>query len=96
MKSIEWEMPYWNLGNTFDYGEMAALIFPRPFFVERGHHDLVSTDAWVAHEYARVRHLYARFGMADRTGIEFFHGGHSIHGVGTFEFLARHLKGAGN
>lgn len=92
MKSIEWEMPYWNLGNTYDYGEMAALIFPRPFFVERGHHDLVSTDPWVAHEYARVRHLYARFGLADRTGIEFFHGGHSIHGVGTFEFLDRHLK----
>jgi dienelactone hydrolase len=92
MKSIEWEMPYWNLGNTYDYGEMAALIFPRPFFVERGHHDLVSTDPWVAHEYARVRHLYARFGLADRTGIGFFHGGHSIHGVGTFEFLDRHLK----
>lgn len=92
MKSIEWEMPYWNLGNTYDYGEMAALIFPRPFFVERGHHDRVSTDAWVAHEYARVRHLYACFGLSDRTGIEFFHGGHSIHGVGTFAFLDRHLK----
>lgn len=93
MKSVEWEMPYWNLGNTYDYGEMAALIFPRPFYVERGHHDLVSTDAWVSHEYARVRHLYARFGLADRTGIEFFHGGHSINGVGTFEFLDHHLKG---
>ncbi|MBL9161044.1 MAG: dienelactone hydrolase family protein [Verrucomicrobiales bacterium] len=93
MKSIEWEMPYWNLGNTFDYGEMAALIFPRPFFVERGHHDLVSTDAWVAHEYARVRHLYARFGLEDRTEIEFFQGGHSINGAGSFEFLDHHLKG---
>ncbi len=91
MKSIEWEMPYWNLGQTYDYSEMAALIFPRPFFVERGHHDRVSTDAWVAHEYAKVRHLYARFGLADRTGIEFFHGGHSIHGVGSFDFLERHL-----
>jgi cephalosporin-C deacetylase-like acetyl esterase len=92
MKTIEWEMPYWNLGNTYDYGEMTALIFPRPFFVERGHHDRVSTDPWVAHEYARVRHLYARFGLADRTGIEYFHGGHSIHGVGTFAFLDRFLK----
>lgn len=92
MTSIEWEMPYWNLGLTFDYGEMSSLIFPRPFFVERGHHDLVGTDGWVAYEYARVRHLYARFGLADRTGIEYFHGGHSIHGVGTFEFLDRHLK----
>ncbi len=91
MKSIEWEMPYWNLGNTYDYAEMAALIFPRPFFVERGHHDLVAPDEWVAYEYARVRHLYARFGLAERTGIEFFHGGHSIHGVGSFEFLERHL-----
>ncbi|MCB1204327.1 MAG: dienelactone hydrolase family protein [Verrucomicrobiae bacterium] len=91
MKSIEWEMPYWNLGNTYDYGEMAALIFPRPFFVERGHHDRVSTDPWVAYEYARVRHLYGCFGLPDRTGIEFFHGGHSINGSGSFEFLERHL-----
>lgn len=91
MKSIEWEMPYWNLGQVFDYAEMAALIFPRPFFVERGHHDLVATDAWVAHEYAKVRDLYARFGLSERTGIEFFHGGHSINGVGSFAFLEKHL-----
>jgi dienelactone hydrolase len=92
MPSIEWEMPYWNLGNTFDYSEMAALIFPRPFMVERGHHDRVSTDAWVAHEYAKVRWLYAQFGMADRTAIEFFQGGHSINGQGSFDFLHKHLN----
>lgn len=91
MKSIEWEMPYWNMGNTFDYAELAGLIFPRPFFVERGHHDLVSRDEWVAHEYAKVRWLYAQFGLAEDTGIEFFQGGHSIRGEGTFEFLHRHL-----
>lgn len=91
MKSIEWEMPYWNLGNTYDYGEMAGLIFPRPFFVERGHHDRVASDSWVGHEYERVRHLYARFGLEDLTGIEYFHGGHSIHGQGSFDFLHRHL-----
>ncbi len=44
-------MPYWNLGNTFDYAEMSYLIFPRPFMVERGHHDGVGVDYWVAHEY---------------------------------------------
>ncbi len=91
MDSIEWEMPYWNMGNTFDYAELAGLIFPRPFFVERGHHDRVSTDEWVAHEYAKVRWLYAQFGLEDRTGIEFFQGGHSINGVGTFNYLHRHL-----
>ncbi|MEM7698879.1 MAG: hypothetical protein AAF236_10785, partial [Verrucomicrobiota bacterium] len=91
MKTIEWEMPYWNLGNTFDYGEMAGLIFPRPFFVERGHHDGVSRDRWVAHEYARVRWLYAQFGLGDRTRIEFFQGGHSVNGVGSFAFLDEFL-----
>ncbi len=95
MKSIEWEMPYWNMGSRFDYAEMAGLIFPRPFFVERGHHDRVSTDEWVAHEYAKVRRLYASFGMEEKTGIEFFHGGHSINGQGSFEFLRRFLGRAG-
>ncbi|MEM7014807.1 MAG: prolyl oligopeptidase family serine peptidase, partial [Verrucomicrobiota bacterium] len=91
MKTIEWEMPYWNLGHTFDYAEMSYLIFPRPFMVERGHHDRVSRDHWVAHEYAKTRWLYAQFGMANRTEIEYFQGGHSINGKGTFEFLHKHL-----
>ncbi|HUV14661.1 MAG TPA: dienelactone hydrolase family protein, partial [Acidobacteriota bacterium] len=91
MRTIEWEMPYWNLGNTFDYAEMAYLIVPRPFMVERGHLDLVSRDQWVAHEYAKVRWLYAQLGLSDRTEIEFFQGGHSINGEGTFEFLHKHL-----
>jgi len=91
MRTIEWEMPYWNLGQTFDYAEMAYLMVPRPFMVERGHLDLVGRDAWVAHEYAKVRWLYAQLGLADRTEIEYFQGGHSIHGEGTFDFLHRHL-----
>ncbi|NOX98542.1 MAG: hypothetical protein GXP30_02230 [Verrucomicrobia bacterium] len=92
MTSIEWEMPYWNLGHTFDYAEMTYLIFPRPFMVERGHHDRVSVDRWVAHEYGKVRWLYAQFGKADLTEIEYFQGGHSINGKGTFDFLHKHLK----
>jgi hypothetical protein len=92
MRTIEWEMPYWNLGHTFDYAEMAYLMIPRPFMVERGHLDLVGRDQWVAHEYAKVRFLYAQLGLADRTEIEFFQGGHSIHGQGTFEFLHKHLN----
>ena len=92
MRTIEWEMPYWNLGHTFDYAEMAYLIFPRPFMVERGHNDGVGRDRWVAHEYAKVRWLYAQLGLADRTEIEFFQGGHEINSKGTFEFLHRHLQ----
>ena len=92
MRTIEWEMPYWNLGQTFDYAEMAYLMIPRPFMVERGHHDRVGRDSWVAHEYAKVRWLYAQLDLADRTEIEFFQGGHSINGEGTFAFLAKHLN----
>jgi len=91
MRTIEWEMPYWNLGHTFDYAEMTYLMIPRPFMVERGHLDLVGRDRWVAHEYAKVRWLYAQLGIADRTAIEFFQGGHSINGESTFKFLHKHL-----
>ncbi|MCL5281003.1 MAG: dienelactone hydrolase family protein [Planctomycetes bacterium] len=92
MRTIEWEMPYWNLGQTFDYAEMVYLMVPRPFMVERGHLDAVGEDRWVAHEYAKVRWLYTQLGIADRTQIEFFQGGHSINGEGTFEFLHKHLN----
>jgi hypothetical protein len=92
MRTIEWEMPYWNLGRTFDYAEMGYLMVPRPFMVERGHLDRVGRDQWVAHEYAKVRFLYAQLGLADRTQIEFFQGGHSINGQETFAFLHKHLR----
>ncbi len=88
----EYEMPEFDLGNTFNYGEMAGLIAPRPFMVERGHDDGVAPDEWVAHEYAVVRRLYVRLGIADRTEIEFFDGGHQINSDGTFKFLHRHLN----
>ena len=88
---FEYEMPEFNLGMTFNYAEMAALIAPRPFMVERGHDDTVGTDEMVAYEFARVRQFYDRLGIGDRAQIEFFNGPHTIHGVGTFEFLQRHL-----
>ena len=87
----EYEMFEFNLGRTFNYAEMAGLIAPRPFMVERGHHDGVAPDEWVAYEYAKVRRLYAMLGIPQNTEIEFFDGPHSIHGVGTFDFLHRHL-----
>ena len=88
----EWEMPTFNLGNTYDYAEMAYLIFPRPFMVERGHHDHVAEDRWVDYEYAKVRWLYAQFGLPGRTEIEHFNGGHTINAEGTFRFLHKHLN----
>ncbi len=88
----EYEIFEWDLGHTFNYAEMAALIAPRPFMVERGHDDGVAPDETVAFEYAKVRRLYNKLGIGDRTTIEFFNGPHAIHGKGTFEFLHTHLK----
>ena len=86
-----WEVFEWNLGHTFNHSELAALIAPRPFMVERGHDDGVALDEWVAAEYARVRRLYSKLGISEKTQIEFFDGPHKIHGEGTYRFLQRHL-----
>jgi hypothetical protein len=91
MFTREYEMYEFDLGNTFNYAEMAGLIAPRPFMVERGHDDGVGTDEMVAYEYAKVRRLYAKLGIPERTAIEFFPGGHQINGKGTFAFLKQHL-----
>ena len=88
----EYEIFEWDLGSTFNYAEMAGLICPRPFMVERGHFDGVGEDDWVGFEYARVQHLYAaKLKIGERTEIEWFVGPHTINGQGTFRFLHRHL-----
>ncbi|RIK77986.1 MAG: hypothetical protein DCC68_16075 [Planctomycetota bacterium] len=91
--SGEYEIFEWDLANTFNYAEMAALIAPRPFMVERGHFDGVASDETVAHEFAKVRHHYAaRLGIGERCEIEWFVGPHTINGQGTFKFLHKHLR----
>ncbi len=87
----EWEIDEWNLAWVANYAEMAMLIAPRPFMVERGHDDGVALDEWVGYEFAKVKRGYDKLGIGDRTEIEWFDGPHTIHGVGTFDFLHRHL-----
>ncbi len=91
--TVEYDMYEWNLGHTFSYAEMAGLIAPRPFMVERRHDDGVGVDEMIAYEYAKVRYLYAnRLKIPDRTAIEFRPGGHEIFLKGTAEFLKKHLQ----
>ncbi len=88
----EYEIFEFDLGHTFNYAEMAALIAPRPFMVERGHFDGVATDEAVGYEFAKVRNLYnARLKLKGRAEIEWFVGPHTINGQGTFDFLHKHL-----
>ena len=91
MLTKEHEHSEFDFGEKFNYAEIAGLIAPRPFMVERGHRDGVGVDEWVAYEYAKVRRLYVDLGIGDRTRIEYFDGPHEINGKGTFEFLHQHL-----
>ncbi|HTN06814.1 hypothetical protein [Agriterribacter sp.] len=88
----EYDMPEWDLGHTFNYAEMAALIAPRPFMVERGYFDGVGADEWVSYEFGKVQRYYDLQGLDTLVAIEHFTGPHSINGKATFEFLDKHLK----
>lgn len=93
MLTPEYDMLEFNFANLVNYSDLAALMAPRPFMVERGHLDPVAPDEWVAYEYAKVRRFYdVKMNIPDATAIEFFTGPHTIHGKGTFEFLRHHLR----
>lgn len=89
----EYDMIEFDFANVVNYSDLGNLMAPRPFMVERGHHDGVAPDEWVAYEFAHTRRFFAtRMNLPDRTEIEFFNGPHTINGEGTFKFLRRHLK----
>jgi hypothetical protein len=92
MITREYDMLEFDLANVANYSELANLMAPRPFMVERGHQDGVSSDEWVAFEFAKVRRFYDAMNLPGAAAIEFFTGPHTIHGEGTFEFLRRQLQ----
>jgi len=87
----EYEIFEWNLGHVASYAELAMLMTPRPFMVEQGLRDGGTPVEWVKREYEKVRRHYNQLGIGEQTEIEFFDGPHTIHGVGTFRFLHKHL-----
>lgn len=91
----EYDMYEFNFANVVNYSDLADMMAPRPFMVERGHDDPVSVDEEVAFEYAKVREFYDKLKLGNQTEIEFFNGPHEIHGKGTFTFLRKHLKWPG-
>lgn len=93
MFTHEYEIFEFDMGHTFDHAEMACLMAPVPFMVERGHDDGVSWDEWVAYAYAPVRRHYVKLGVGDRTAIAWFDGTHRIDGEATFAFLQEYLDG---
>ncbi len=88
----EYDMYEFNLANVANYAELATLMAPRPFMVERGHDDPVAPDEWVTFEFAKAKQFYeSKLGLPDRCMIELFDGPHTINGKGTFQFLEKYL-----
>ena len=70
----------------------ALAVFPL-FSAPDGQVDYLLSDEAIGAEFAKVRFLYeAQLGIGDRCELEWFVGPHTIHGVGTFDFLHRHLN----
>lgn len=67
----EYEIFEFNLGATFNYSDMAALICPRPFMVEELNHSGLAVSMNSA-EYGRARLLYENLGVTDRIGKSYF------------------------
>ena len=67
MLTNEYDMLEFDFANNVNYSDLATLMAPRPFMVERGHDDGVAPDEWVAYEYAKVRRFYERWVF--RTGL---------------------------
>ncbi|MBK7927854.1 MAG: hypothetical protein IPJ98_10275 [Bryobacterales bacterium] len=92
MFTAEYEIFEFAQGARFGHAEMARLIAPRPFMIERGHRDGVGIDEWIAYEHAKVARDYRTRGIPERFSIEYFDGPHRINGDGTFRFLDRWLN----
>ena len=88
----EYEMFEFDLGNTFNYSDLANLMAPRPFMAQRGHSDGVAWDEFVGYEYALVRQRYAKLKIPERTEIYWFDGGHEIAVEPAIKFFDRFLR----
>ena len=74
-----------------DVGDIGALLAPRPVLIEHGTHDEIMPLAGVRSAVRSARRAWATFGQPRALRTDIFEGGHMIHGVKAFSFLARAL-----
>jgi dienelactone hydrolase len=92
MLTAQWEFPTFDMGSTFSHAEMAYLMIPRPFMVERGRQDNVGRDDVILAEYEKVSRLYTQLGLGNKTEIEILDDIHGFLCKGSFKFLHKHLN----
>jgi dienelactone hydrolase len=89
----EYEIFEFDLGSTFNYADLAALICPRPFMVEDfGGSGLMARG--VAAEFSAVQRLYDVLGLGGRVAMTLyphFHSQTEYQPRKTFDFLQTHL-----
>ncbi|HTK46629.1 MAG TPA: alpha/beta hydrolase family protein [Gemmatimonadaceae bacterium] len=71
--------------------DLSGLVAPRALFVESGRNDRIFPIAGSEKAAAKAREIYAASGVPDLFGYEIHEGGHEVHLVGAFDFLARRL-----
>jgi dienelactone hydrolase len=71
--------------------DLSGLVAPRALFVESGRNDRIFPIAGSEKAAAKAREIYAVNGVPERFGYEIHDGGHEVHLVGAFGFLAQRL-----
>ena len=91
MWTVEYDMYEFDLGNTFNYAEMAYLIAPRPLCAESGERDPIFPIQASRRSFARVKEIYEVFAAGEQVQHETFDDVHTFYGVKGLPFLAQHL-----
>jgi cephalosporin-C deacetylase-like acetyl esterase len=76
------------------YAEMydiAGLVAPRALFAESGDKDGIFPYKATQLAVRKARTIYRILGCPEKIGLEIFHGEHSFHGRGAFDFLEKWL-----
>lgn len=85
------DMYFWNALHRFTHPELIVMTSPRPFCIEFGTRDGITSPAWTAYTWKQTKALYDHIGRPDRVLMAEFEGRHEIKGTETFDFLDRWL-----
>ncbi|MHA6484848.1 dienelactone hydrolase family protein [Paenibacillus sp. strain BS8-2] len=71
--------------------ELLSLIAPRGLFLESGIEDRVFPRDPAVQAFAELQHIYASAGVPESVQMDYFEGGHEIHGAPAYEWLKTQL-----
>jgi len=74
--------------------DIAALIAPRPLFIESGEKDNIFPIGATKQALSEVKRAYTVWGAGDLVREEFFSAGHEFSGKLGIPFVVKHLRGA--